>query len=102
MPNHRPNSVGDVAGRLRRLAAHRLAARRAVSGATTGEPLPSAGEAPSGQPRTTVEATIRPIGDGRYRGLAWAPGEPHRLLSDDGVTPAPDRAARRRSLLYFA
>ena len=106
MPNHQANSPGDVARRLRRLAAARRAqqqARRRQGGA----PLPSPLEAPGGiesapDVRTTVDATIRPTGSGRFRLLDWAPGEPHVVHPASGIEPAPDRARRRRSLLYFA
>lgn len=51
--------------------------------------------------KTTVDATIRPVGDGRYRRLDWDEGEPHRVRED--LCPAdPERPVRRRSLLYVA
>ena len=103
VPNHQANSPSDVVGRLRRLATDRRALRRergAVAD-TDGRPGTSAGR-PSPLPRSTVDSTIRPVESGRYLRLGWAPGEPHVVLADDGVTPAPDRATKRRSLLYFA
>lgn len=51
---------------------------------------------------TTLDATIRPMGSGRYRRLGWAAGEPHRVRDETGVHPGPDRAEQRKSLLYFA
>jgi len=88
-----------VAGRLRRFDRMRRDARR-VGVAPVGPREPSAPVPPG--PRTTVDATIRPIGAGRYRRLDWAPGEPHVVRLDLGGEPADDRADRRRSLLYFA
>lgn len=90
----------DVTGRLRRLAADRIALRRHGPGG--GTPAIADPEAASDLPRTTVDATIRPSTGGRYRRLGWEAGEPHLLLSDQGVTPAVDRKRTRRSLLYFA
>lgn len=73
---------------------------RRTSTAAVGSPPEPAREAD--RARTTVEATIRPVGTTRYRRLAWAPGEPHLLRDELGARPADDRAARRRSLLYLA
>lgn len=56
---------------------------------------------PTERPLTTVDATMRPVGSGRYQRLDWAPGEPHLLRTDLGAVPAPERAAKRRSLLYI-
>jgi len=101
MPQHQANSVPKVARRLVR--SRRLAAELRRSGPFgPGAPAePGAGDeyAPV---RTTLDATIRPVGSGRYRRLGWAPGEAHLLRDDLGAAPAPDRAARRRSLLYAA
>lgn len=52
--------------------------------------------------RTTVDATIRPVGTGRYRRLGWAAGEPHQLRDEFAVTPSGRRVEQRRSLLYVA
>ncbi len=53
--------------------------------------------------RTTLDATIRPVGNGRYRQLAWAAGEPHQSRSDF-TSAAADQfdLAAATSLLYFA
>ncbi|MBX3312906.1 MAG: TIGR03767 family metallophosphoesterase [Actinobacteria bacterium] len=108
MPQHHANSLGDVVARLRRTAVQRAAGLRA---GTTGRLRPDDGSSDdrgagrSGSEelgRTTVDATIRPIGSGRYRRLGWAPGEPHRPRDDLGARPAPDRDRTRRSLLYVA
>lgn len=101
MPNHQANSPADVAARLRRLAATRVALRRARRVGLDDAVVPT-GEPSADLPRTTVEATMRPVGEGRYLRLGWDEGEPHRVLSDPGVTPSPDRRRTRRSLLYFA
>lgn len=108
MPQHEANSVGKVVTRLRRSAGQRYELRR--RGAHGPEVVPTidetstAGrEAAAAHPgRTTVDATIRPVGTGRYRRLGWAPGEPHELRDDLGAGPAPDRSRTRRSLLYVA
>lgn len=109
MPNHQANSVTDVAGRLTRLAQMRRSDRRRapsadlpVAFAPAATLDPSAETLDGGRPLSTLQATIRPLGQGRYRRLDWAPGEEHLLRTDLGVTPSPDRARRRRSLLYVA
>ena len=99
MPNHQDNSVGHVVARIRRWTHQGLEARR------TSWRVPV--EAPDGPgagspPRTTLDATIRPTGSGRYRRLTWAPGEAHVVRTDLGAIPSEDRAAVRRSLLYVA
>lgn len=99
MPHHQANSLGDIAGRVRRSRAMARALRR--SGAShPGELDPGQGPVEPGW--TTAVATIRPLGRGRYRRLGWAPGEVHLLRTDLRVEPAEDRAATRRSLLYVA
>lgn len=99
MPNHTENSFGHVVARVRRWGTDRRAARR------SDWRIPAEvefGVPPSdGPPRTTLDATIRPVGSGRYRRLAWAPGEAHLVRTDLGATPSPDRIDGRRSLLYF-
>ncbi len=105
MPFFEPNitSPPRVAARLRRARAQDRAAR-------AGAPLHGAvRSAPADAPpehaddvRTTLDATIRPVGNGRYRTLSWAPGEDHLLRDDLGATPSPSRAQSRRSLLYVA
>jgi metallophosphoesterase (TIGR03767 family) len=101
MPQHEANSVRKVAQRLVR--SRRLASdlRRDGAYGGAGRPAEDTGTAPEG-PRTTVDATIRPVGTGRYRRLGWAPGEPHVVRDDLGARPSPDRARSRRSLLYLA
>ena len=97
MPNHEPNTPGAVFRRGKRWLRHGLEARSP----RRRPPLPAdPGLPPVPQPRTTVEATIRPVGRGRYRRLGWAPGEPHLVRTDLGAEPSPDRAGARRSLLY--
>lgn len=75
------------------------AARRA--GIAPAAPREPSEPAPDG-PHTTVDATIRPLGEAGYRRLDWAPGEPHVLRDDLGARPSPDREGTRRSLLYVA
>lgn len=90
-----------MAGRLRRWAADAREARQAgwqVPAQPSGRAAVELGQAV----RTTLDATIRPVGGGRYRRLAWAAGEPHLVRTDLGVAPGPDRREARRSLLYFA
>lgn len=105
MPQHEANSVAKVLARLRRHAEQRLDLRRngpfgsPNRTAPTGEPGGS-GDTPL--PLTTVDATIRPVGSGRYRRLGWAAGEPHLLRDDLGVGPHQARSQVRRSLLYLA
>lgn len=60
------------------------------------------GVAATDQPLTTLDATIRPVGSGRYRRLGWSSGEAHLLRTDLGAVPGGDRVGSRRSLLYFA
>ncbi len=108
MPNHQANSVADATARLARLVRMRRSTRRQdpadgtvqIGRAAVRDP---SAETPDGdRPRTTLEATIRPVGRGRYRRLGQAPGEPHLLRTDLGASPSPDRVSRRRSLLYVA
>lgn len=101
MPNHKANSLGDVVGRLRRWGADVVEARR-TSWQVHPEPHGRASVSLDRLPQTTLEATIRPVGAGRYRRLAWRAGEPHLLRTDLGATPQADRSTARRSLLYFA
>ncbi|MEO6988764.1 MAG: TIGR03767 family metallophosphoesterase [Aquihabitans sp.] len=99
MPQHQANSFGQVIARLQRSRRFSRDIRRAgahsVGLATSPGPVP-------GTATTTLDATIRPVGRSRYRRLGWAPGEPHLVRDDLGVTASPDRAATRRSLLYVA
>lgn len=99
VPNHKANSLGAVAHRLRRWGAMGIDARRHV------DSRPELGDDPgipaTDHPRTTLDATIRPIGHGRYRRLGWSSGEAHLVRTDLGAVPSPDRAGTRRSLLYF-
>lgn len=100
MPQHQANSLGQVVTRLRRSRAQ--AAERRRNGPFGAGLATGAGPRPSPDGLTTVDATIRPRGDGRYRRLGWAPGEPHLVRDDLGTGHDPDRAARRRSMLYVA
>ncbi|MEO6627438.1 MAG: TIGR03767 family metallophosphoesterase [Aquihabitans sp.] len=105
MPNHQANSLSDVTDRLLRIARVRWAGRRngPVPGGLVTDPGPLPGGSGSeAAPLTTVEATIRPMGNGRYRRLGWAPGEAHLLRTDLGVTPSASRAKTRRSVVYVA
>ena len=99
MPNHKANSLGAVAQRLLRWGEMGIDARRHV------DHRPEMGDDPgipaTDQPLTTLDATIRPIGRGRYRRLGWSSGEAHLLRTELGAVPTPDRAATRRSLLYI-
>lgn len=83
--------------RLRRARQQNIAARVAT---------PPNSDTPEHQPdkiRTTLDATIRPVGRGRYRQLAWAPGEPHHTRSDfTSATAAEFDLGAATSLLYFA
>ncbi len=100
MPNHTQNSLGDMARRLRRWRVMGVEVRR------HRKETPGLGDDPgvaaTDRPLTTLDATIRPIGQGRYRRLDYASGEAHLLRTDLGAVPSPDRAADRQSLLYFA
>src|SRR4051812_14777633 len=99
MPHHHANSLGAVAHRLRRWGAMGLEARRHV------DARPELGDDPgiaaTDHPLTTLDATIRPIGHGRYRRLGWSSGEAHLVRTDLGAVPGADRAETRRSLLYI-
>lgn len=99
MPNHQANSLAAVAHRLRRWGAMGLEARRHIGN------RPELGDDPgipaTDHPLTTLDATIRPIGHGRYRRLGWSSGEAHLVRTDLGAVPSPGRAATRRSLLYL-
>jgi metallophosphoesterase (TIGR03767 family) len=99
MPHHHANSLGAVAHRLRRWGAMGLEARRHIGG------RPELGDDPgiaaTDHPVTTLDATIRPIGHGRYRRLGWSSGEAHLVRTDLGAVPGADRAEARRSLLYI-
>lgn len=98
-----PTAPTEIVKRLRRALAQNRAAR-AARDASSGAPrcVPDPADEPGNPPRTTVDATIRPVGTGRYRRLDWAPGEPHRLRADLGGDTSPERPGRRRSLSYFA
>jgi metallophosphoesterase (TIGR03767 family) len=101
VPNHQDNSFSDVVARIRRWT-HQGAKARRTSWRLPPE-APPEGTAPSGpRPRTTLDATIRPVGSGRYRRLRWMDGEPHLVRTDLGAVPGKDRATTRRSVLYFA
>ncbi|WP_426571767.1 TIGR03767 family metallophosphoesterase [Aquihabitans sp. McL0605] len=100
MPNHQDNSVGHMVRRIRRWLRQGRAAGRNDWTLPVSAPEGSR-DLGAERPLTTLDATIRPVGSGRYRRLAWAPGEPHLLCTDLGVAPADDRAATRRSLLYI-
>lgn len=103
MPQHQANSVGDALARLRRAVGQRLDVRRNGAFGPEGASAPAErGPEELTEPRTTVDATIRPTGSGRYRRLGWAAGEPHLLRDDLGADPALDRVGTRRSLLYLA
>ena len=100
MPAHQENSLAHVLRRLRRTRALRAALRR--DGPWSGRLAEHPGEGPGEPGWTTLDATIRPIGSGRYRRLGWARGEAHLLRTDLGLEPHPERARTRRSLLYIA
>lgn len=100
MPAHDDSPLRGLPGRVRRSRQMAIAARRAgLAPATPRHPsAPRADDV-----LTTLDATIRPLGGpNRYRRLDWAPGEPHVVRDDLGVTPSPDRLATRTSLLYVA
>ncbi|MGI8756374.1 MAG: TIGR03767 family metallophosphoesterase [Acidimicrobiales bacterium] len=100
MPHHQANSVGDVARRLRRWRVMGVEVRRHRKEAPVVGDYP--GVAATDRALTTLDATIRPVGHGRYRRLDWASGEAYLVRTDLGAVPSPERAATRRSLLYFA
>lgn len=110
MPQHQANSLGAVGRRLSRsFHRGRTLRRQGPWGGgpvrpERGHPLgsPEPDEPPRTPPRTTADATIRPVGDGRYRRLAWAPGEVHVVRADLGLVPDDRRLEVRRSLLYVA
>jgi metallophosphoesterase (TIGR03767 family) len=110
MPQHHANSLGDVVARLKRTADRRAAGIRSTApgpfSSENGSPRnPDPNQNGTGGlegGRSTVDATIRPVGHGRYRRLGWAAGEPHLLRDDLGAAPAADRDRTRRSLLYLA
>lgn len=99
MPNHQEDAPGDMARRVRRWATDKLAIGRSgglvIAAAITADHQPP-------KAASTLDATIRPTGSGRYRRLEWAPGEPHLVRTDLGASPSADRADQRRSLLYVA
>lgn len=99
MPGHHPMTWRGVAGRVRRSGQLTRDARR--RGVAPIQPRHAVAAAPEG-PHTTVEATIRPVGAGRYRRLDWAAGEAHLVRRDLGGDPGLERVERRRSLLYIA
>lgn len=101
-----PINPRSITRRLRRALDQNRLAR-----STVGSPEGTAPSESSTHPRpdrdaelplTTLDATIRPIGHGRYRRLGWAPGEPHirRVELAPGAPAA--SPTDRRSLLYFA
>lgn len=101
MPQHTDNSLAAMGRRLRQRAIEWRAAGGPSWRVHPSAPAPEGAHLPAGErPRTTAEATILPIGRGRYRRLGWAPGEPHVVRTDLGAVPTPGRSARRRSLLY--
>ncbi|MCB0977004.1 MAG: TIGR03767 family metallophosphoesterase [Acidimicrobiales bacterium] len=105
MPQHEANSIAKVLARLKRHAGQRLDLRRNGPYGSPGRTAPvdgATGSDAAAKPLTTLDATIRPVGTGRYRRLGWAAGEPHLLRDDLGVGPDADRSRARRSLLYVA
>ncbi len=99
MPHHEPNSPLQVLRRWQRVRAQNGQARHQPLGL---EPIELDEPAEGDRALTTVDATIRPLGSGRYRRLGWGPGEPHLVRDEHGARPAADRVGRRRSLLYLA
>lgn len=99
MPAHHESPLRRLPDRVWRARSMTRAARRA--GIAPALPRADA-TVPTDAVRTTVDATIRPIGRGPYRRLDWAPGEPHVVRDDLGATAAPGRESIRRSLLYVA
>ena len=105
MPHHQDNSPRDAVARLLRTMGQRLEVRRHGAFGPGGAPARGeerTSEVASPPRRTTLDATIRPTGSGRYRRLAWAPGEQHVLRDELGADPSPDRTKTRRSVLYVA
>lgn len=94
-----PITPGRIGARLWRAGRQNRQARRIRTGGPGVDPGDAAGR---DDVRTTVDATIRPVGRGPYRRLAWTAGEPHRVRDDLGARPEPSRVAHRRSLVYFA
>jgi metallophosphoesterase (TIGR03767 family) len=101
MPNHQDNSVGHVVARIRRWRTQGVDARRSSWRVAVDAPEGSRTRG-ADRPLTTLDATIRPVGEGRYFRLGWAPGESHVLRTDLGAVPSDERASTRRSVLYFA
>lgn len=97
-----PVTLPRIAARLRRALAQNRAAARPVRIATVSDPETVGRAVDRQHPRTTLDATIRPVGSGTYRRLGWAPGEAHVVRDDLGLAPGAGRAERRRSLLYFS
>lgn len=104
MPQHQANSPAKAVARLRRDLRRRREIRRDGPYGSTGRAAERTilGDSSTGSVLSTLDATIRPVGNGRYRRLAWAPGEPHVVRDDLGVEPSPRRDGARRSLAYFA
>lgn len=94
-----PVTPRQIAQRLGRAVAQNRAAGRSRRSPRQAHPIDD-GERPD--VRTTVDATIRPVGSGPYRRLAWAAGEPHRVRDDLWTLRGAGRRDRRRSLIYFA
>lgn len=98
-----PTAPRQIARRLTRALAQNRVARAERKGTTQILPGVVEGSAAFHDAvRTTVDATIRPVGTGRYRRLGWAGGEPHLLRDEFAVGPDSDRVEQRRSLLYVA
>lgn len=97
-----PTTPPRIARRLWRALEQNRAARRELIRSWDADVAPDESDAPDDQPLTTVEATIRPVGSGRYRRLGWAAGEPHLLRAELVGRVSPERLTRRRSLVYFA
>jgi len=92
VPAHDQSPLTGASGRLRRSRRMGRDARR--TGLAPAEPRdPSA--TPDHPVTTTLDATIRPVGTGRYRRLDWAPGEPHLVRDDLGVRAGFARAYGR-------
>lgn len=95
-----PLTVARIARRLGRALAQNREASRMRAPWEPLAPPPDSGA--RDDVVTTLDATIRPVGAGPYRRLAWAPGETHVVRDELDLGPAPARTSSRRSLVYFA